>query len=148
MHSCHVRTLGMRTAIVVAFVVMLLAGLFLHAMLVPWMPLWSGGLYDFVLWQQPVEVWGPSIAAVDGVLFLLLFGWVTCASVCGTIWSSFLVALQDDGVGCCRIKPCMPTRRLVVTDRDRLEPDSSQVKSGARLMPSGDADGSVALGPH
>ena len=95
------RPLGMSAAIIVAFMVLWLAGLFLHAMVVPWMPLWSGGLYDWRVWQQPAGYWGPRVATVDGIMFLLVFGVATCASLCGAIWSSLLATLQDDIVGYC-----------------------------------------------
>lgn len=76
--------------------------LFLHAMWLPWQILHGGWIYL----DRPAVAPGsygldPFDQNVDGIWFMIVFGYVICAGLAGALWSSCLGALQADAVTCC-----------------------------------------------
>jgi len=80
-------------AVPAAFLSLVFAGLFFHAMLVPCMPWYAGGVYEGLDDVRP-EV--RTDVAIDGMFFLIIYGWAFSACFCGALWSAFLAWTQRD----------------------------------------------------
>lgn len=75
--------------------------LFLHAMWLPWQLLHGGWIYQGRVFSPGSHGLDPFDHIVDGIWFMIVFGYLLCVSLAGALWSSCLGALQADAVDYC-----------------------------------------------
>lgn len=93
---------GLRSQWVTVFLFALLSmsALLLHAVWLPWQLLQQDWIYDGRALPDDLKAWDAFEQTVDGIWFMIVFGFLVCAGLAGAVWSRCLGSLQADAVRC------------------------------------------------